>query len=879
MTGSGTGRGRGKKRPATPSQSPSAKKKKGERGTDALQPTIHAFFGGGTKSGGAGSQGQDDREQVPEAVLKGDQFAEWEEWPPETWHQKLHPTPTSDSRPISESSVPPRSDDDEDRHAGGTSDILATFDTDSAPAQDSIPPPHNPPPPSSAALPPLPPPILTLSSTSDPPPSSPTPDIRCDIPPPQFDATALPAYWTPGSPTPYRWLADQFALVEKVTGRQIITSVLTNMLRTIIYTSPTDLLPALYLCSNSIAPPYKGIELGIGPQILLKSITAISDLPTKSIRQAWEQKGDWGDVVVGARRGVGTLAMGKSLRGRLTVQEVYKTLHRIAALRGAGTVNAKTELVKKVMVACQGEELRYLTRTLVAHLRIGAVRTTVLIALSHAILLEKSLTPAEVRGMKADALKARMKGAEAVLKECYAQVPNYDIIVPLLMDPAVGLERIGVECKCIPGVPIRPMLGKITRDLAEVFETMHGLNFCADWKYDGQRAQIHRTSTGQVHLFSRHLETMTDKYPDIVALVPSVCRESTTSFILDAEVVAVEEGQGEGEGKKYTVASFQTLSNRARKNVHVRDVKVHVCVMAFDLMYLNGRSLIEESFRTRRDAMRAAFAELEGGFGFVPQLESKDPDEVQAFLHLALQSGCEGLMVKILDSPPPSLTATLPRHLSTYAPDKRSQSWLKVKRDYLTSLADSFDLVPIGAWHGSGRKAGWWSPFLMACVGADGRVESFCKCMSGFTDAFYKENKERYSHENHTLLPAPKPYYVVHESMRPDVWFEPLEVWELRGADLTVSPVHQAAMGRVEADKGISLRFPRFIRKREDKNVEDATGPDEIVEIFHRQRVRGPPAAGDLGGGEGDGDGEEGIEDGDGDGEEEGDGDVEREDG
>eukprot|EP00884_Botryococcus_braunii_P017318 jgi/Botrbrau1/426/Bobra.110_2s0076.1 len=197
-------------------------------------------------------------------------------------------------------------------------------------------------------------------------------------------------------------------------------------------------------------------------------------------------------------------------------------------------------------------------------------------------------------------------------------------------------------------------------------------------------------------------------------------------------------------------------------------------------------------------------------------------EAVREFLQEAFAEGAEGLMLKALDEG------------ASYQPSKRSESWLKIKKDYCEDLRDSLDLVPIGAWYGNGRKVGWFSPFLMAAWDPDSETfQSVCRCMSGFTDAFYTAATERLGARK---IPARKPYYVTAES--PDVWFEPSEVWELRGADLTISPVHKAAVGRIHPDRGISLRFPRFIRTREDKSVEEASDPDMISLMFSQQTRR-----------------------------------------
>ena len=144
-----------------------------------------------------------------------------------------------------------------------------------------------------------------------------------------------------------------------------------------------------------------------------------------------------------------------------------------------------------------------------------------------------------------------------------------------------------------------------------------------------------------------------------------------------------------------------------------------------------------------------------------------------------------------------------------YVPGKRADSWLKVKKDYVEGLADSLDLVPIGAWHGAGRKAGWFSPFLLAVHDPEtGELQSVCRCMSGFTDDFYKAATERLGAR---VVGAPPSYYVTGE--RPSVWFVAEEVWEIRGAELPISPVHMAANGKVgTGGRGLALRFPRAVQ-------------------------------------------------------------------
>ncbi|KAK3110380.1 hypothetical protein LTR53_015393, partial [Teratosphaeriaceae sp. CCFEE 6253] len=180
--------------------------------------------------------------------------------------------------------------------------------------------------------------------------------------------------------------------------------------------------------------------------------------------------------------------------------------------------------------------------------------------------------------------------------------------------------------------------------------------------------------------------------------------------------------------------------------------------------------------------------------------------------------------------------------LATYEPDKRLDSWLKVKKDYNTT-ADTIDLIPVGGWHGQGRKNAWWSPILLACRNEEsGTLEVVTKCISGFTDAFYKANRERYDDTEDCPNTISRPSYVEYAG-HPDVWFEPQEVWEMAFADVTLSPTYTAAIGLVSQERGLSLRFPRFLKVREDKSIEEASTNDFLAGLYRKQEARAPATA------------------------------------
>jgi len=603
----------------------------------------------------------------------------------------------------------------------------------------------------------------------------------------------------------------------------------------------------------------------------------VCGLDNTRLRTLYNKYGDAGDVAFEAKK-----RQSFTLRKPqpLTIKGVFDSLVKIANSKGHGSQEVKQRVVERLLQDARGaEESRYIVRTLVQHLRIGAVKTTMLIALSRAFLLSRpqpSTLPIrsqrELSKLKKEELTEIWHRSEEILKACFARRPNYNDLIPALLEIGVSDELLA-RCGLALHIPLRPMLGSITRDLGEMLTKLQGRDFSCEFKYDGQRAQVHCDAKGKVSIFSRHLEVMTEKYPDLVALVPQIRGEGVSSFILEGEVVAIDRETGE-------LKPFQTLSNRARKDVVIHSVKIDVCLFAFDLMFLNGAELCDRPFRERRNLLRSLFIEIPHHFTWVKSLDatSADSEVVLEFFKTATDVKCEGIMVKLLDNPAeleasvdnavPSAPTTPKKSpkksskakskaaaaedeqsesakgtrrkplLSTYEPDKRLDSWLKVKKDYNTS-ADTIDLIPVAGWHGMGRKSKWWSPILLAARNPEtGTLVAVTKCISGFSDEFYKANRAKYDPDS-GLNVISRPGYVEY-SGEPEVWFEPQEVWEVAFADITLSPTYTAAIGLVSEERGLSLRFPRFLKVREDKSIEEASTDEFLANLYRKQLDRAP---------------------------------------
>jgi DNA ligase-1 len=322
---------------------------------------------------------------------------------------------------------------------------------------------------------------------------------------------------------------------------------------------------------------------------------------------------------------------------------------------------------------------------------------------------------------------------------------------------------------------------------------------------------------------------MTEKYPDVVSILREVISlapqgKKIENCILDSECVSFDRVENK-------ILPFQTLSTRSRKNVKEEDIKVSVCLFPFDLIFLNGQSLVRESLRVRREMLHDFFPEIPGKLKFATWRNLSQPEDIEIFLNEAVDNACEGLMLKTLDQN------------ASYEPSKRSLNWLKLKKDYVQGMGDSVDLVPIGAFYGKGKRTGAYGAYLLAAFDVDqGEFQTACKIGTGFSD---EDLSTHYAFYQDHLLPNKRADYDVTERMYPDVWFDAVQVWEVAAADLSISPVHTAGRASSEEGKGIGLRFPRFLRIRPDKGPEDATSAEQILQMYSAQFTNKQLRAGD----------------------------------
>lgn len=589
-------------------------------------------------------------------------------------------------------------------------------------------------------------------------------------------------------PVAYSVFAETCQKVECETKRLVITDIVKKLLMVVLH-DPDDLACILYLLEHKVAPAFENVELGIGDALLFKAVAQSCGKNVPQIKEAAKKKGDLGAAAEAARATQKTLTFGAK-PPPLTAQKVLDEFRNIAKVSGSKSQDQKIGRIAKLLAAATPVEAKYLIRALSGKMRIRCGLKTILVALAHAT------------GHK------NVEEAESIVKTCYAEHPVMDDLAKAAA--TLPITRWRELCSLSVGVPVEPMCAKAEKEVSAVLKRFQNVAFTCEHKYDGERLQAH-CDNGVVRLFSRNSADTTKKWPDVVEYVTKAAR--CQKFILDAEVVAVDKTSGD-------LLPFQILSTR-KKETTLKEITVPVVVVAFDLLYCE-EPLLQEPLRTRRERLLQSFTPFTNDFRFATSVDVESDGEtiIQEAMEHAITAKVEGLMIKTLDSN------------ATYEPQKRSLNWLKLKKDYLDSfMGDSFDLVVVGGYHGKGKRTGTFGSYLLACYEPDdGLFQSVCKVATGLSDEELKENDALFQ----PIVVAARPrHVVVGDGLCEGItWFQPKYLFEVRCADLSLSSTHKGALDKINPGRGVGLRFPRYERRRDDKDPEQATTSKQVLDMY-----------------------------------------------
>lgn len=315
-----------------------------------------------------------------------------------------------------------------------------------------------------------------------------------------------------------------------------------------------------------------------------------------------------------------------------------------------------------------------------------------------------------------------------------------------------------------------------------------------EFKYDGFRMLINKDKTGEIKIFTRRLDNVTNQFPDVVKYVQEHIKAE--SFIIDSEAVGFDK-----KTKKYT--PFQAVSKRIKRKHHIEKLvkELPIEINVFDIIYHNGKSLINEPFEKRTKLLRKIIKNKKYHLQTAKQLITSDGKKAEEFYKQALKDNQEGVMIKNLKS--------------VYKPGGRVGHMLKFKPS-----ENELDLVITGGEYGKGKRAGSLATFTVSCINEKKEFLEIGKA-SGL-----KEKQELGL--SFTELTKKINHLITKEHGR-TVNVKPKIVVTIRYQNIQRSPTYAS---------GFALRFPRIIQLRPDRKPDDVATLKEISEDYNRHELK-----------------------------------------
>lgn len=550
----------------------------------------------------------------------------------------------------------------------------------------------------------------------------------------------------------YAELADLYRRLEKTTLKTLKTKFVADFLKK----TPDELLEIVpYLILGKVFPDWDERELGVGEKLLIKAVSMATGVPEKEIEDSVRDTGDLGESVA--------LAIKKKKQKSffsqpLTIKRVYDTFVKIAEAQGEGSQDRKMKYLANLFMDAEPEEAKYIARTVLGTMRTGVAE-----------------------GILRDAIAEAFKVRAELVERAYMLTSDFGYVAKIAkLEGNEGLSRVKIQV----GKPIRPMLAQNAASVKDALIEMGG-EAAFEIKYDGARVQVHKDGS-KVVIYSRRLENVTKSVPEVVEAIKQALKPE--KVIVEGELVAVGEG-GRPRPFQYVLRRF-----RRKYNIEEMIEKIPLELNLFDVVFVDGESLIETKFIDRRKKLEEIVEQSEK-IKLAEQLITKKVEEAEAFYKRALELGHEGLMAKRLDA--------------IYEPGNRGKKWLKIK-----PTMENLDLVIIGAEWGEGRRAHLLGSFLVAAYDPhSGEFVPVGKVGSGFTDEDLVE-----------FTKMLKPYIVKQEGKFVEI--EPKFVIEVTYQEIQKSPKYKS---------GFALRFPRYVALREDKSPEEADTIERVAELYELQ--------------------------------------------
>jgi len=575
----------------------------------------------------------------------------------------------------------------------------------------------------------------------------------------------------------FKTVAEYFQKLEGESSRLAMTELLADLLR---QATPAEASIIVNFTLGQLHPVFIGTQFGLAEKSLIPIVASVLNRSESSVEKERKKLGDIGQVL-----GEGVWHPDQEL----TVTQVYDALCKIEQTSGTGSQEKKADLLHDLLISLEPVSAKYAVRIVAGKLRLGFSDMTVVDALSWMETGDKSL--------------------RAIIEDAYNIRVDIGAIAKLLKEDGIeALEKLTIEV----GTPIRPAAAERLPSAKAIFEKIGPC--VAQPKFDGFRLQVHIDKSGEepaVHFFSRNLQDMTGMFPD---LHQAALELDVESLICEGEAIAYDAQTG-------SFLPFQETVRRKRKHgIEEMAEEFPLKLFLFDLLYLNGKSLLDETHLERRTKLTKAVGKTtpDSVVQVTQEKEIGTAQELEEYFMQNIAAGLDALVVKRPDA--------------IYQPGKRNFNWIKLKRQEEGQLEDTIDCVILGYYTGSGRRAGFGiGAFLVGVYNKNEDVfQTIAKIGTGLSDEGWRELKEKCD----AVAVKTKPNNVVcAKELVPDVWCAPEIVCAVRADEITQSPTHSA--GKTDKELGFALRFPRIMAYRDDKGPFDATTVAEVKTLYKHQ--------------------------------------------
>ncbi|MGB9937822.1 MAG: ATP-dependent DNA ligase [Methanobacterium sp.] len=543
-----------------------------------------------------------------------------------------------------------------------------------------------------------------------------------------------------------------------------------------------------YLVLGRIAPQYQEINLGLSEKTVQSAISLASGASKEYVKEKTRKIGDIGEVaseMVQNRENPFKNYFDHS--GLLSVNDIFNGLMKIASTGGKGSQEIKKKTLASMFIEADEVGRKYIARLAEGTMRLGIGDMTILNGLSVAFF-----------GSKRE---------KSELEHAYNISSDIGLIAKVLKTDGIkGMNELEITLFR----PIKSMLAQRVSKFEDIKKKIGSRDISAEEKFDGERIQAHKDGEN-IKLYSRRLTDVTSQFPDLVENIKRYVK--VDKAILDGEAMAYD-------FKNDLFGSFQILMRRRRKyDIKEYRKKIPIRYMLFDVLYVDGESFLQKSYPERRGKLEKLLEESMY-IALADRKVSSDLDTIDEFFQECINKNLEGIVCKSCADN------------SYYKAGGRDWTWIKWKKEYMTKLSDTLDLVIIGAYSGRGRRSGTYGALLCAAYNYEkDTFETVTKLGTGFSDQQLSDMPEKLQDARVDKIPARA---VVTKEMEPDFWFTPKYVVEVLGSEITKSPVHTCNWNKQEK-LGLALRFPRFIKWREEKSPEQATSTEEILQMYNGQ--------------------------------------------